>query len=63
MSPRAFPILAGGLLLAGIALGIANLGVVGNAVAIVVGGVGAVLLVTAVFYAVGRSEDRDRDGR
>ena len=35
----------------------------GNAVGFGIGGAGAILLVGLAFYAVGRSEDRDREQR
>jgi membrane associated rhomboid family serine protease len=61
MSQRGVLVLAGVVLLAGIVLGLADLGVAANAAAIVLGGIGGVLLVAVAFYAVGRSEDRDRE--
>jgi hypothetical protein len=63
MSRRALLVLGGVMLLAGIVLGIADLGLVANALGIVLGGIGGVVLVALAFYAVGRSEDRDRENR
>jgi hypothetical protein len=62
MTPRALAVVGAVLLVAGIALGLANAGVAANAVAVVLGGFGGVALVAAVFYAIGRSEDREREG-
>ena len=52
---RRYLAVAIGLIVAGVGLAIAGLDVAGFAV----GGLGAVLLVAAAFYAVGRSEDLD----
>ena len=57
--PRPLAAVAAGLLLAGIVLAVLgeDVGAMG------VGGLGAVLAVGAVFYAVGRSEDLERERR
>ena len=55
--PTPWWILAVALLLAGLLLG-----VFGSALgALIVGGLGAIMLVALVFYAVGRSEDLERE--
>jgi hypothetical protein len=48
-------LLVGGCVLAAIATG-----TLGDAIGITVAGIGAVLLVSAAFLAIGLSEDRDR---
>jgi hypothetical protein len=48
------------LLGAGIALAAVGTGTTADAIGITLGGIGAVGLVSAAFYAVGLSEDRDR---
>lgn len=51
------------LLGAGIALAAVGTGTTADAIGLTLGGIGAVGLVSAVFLAVGLSEDRDRAGR
>jgi 1,4-dihydroxy-2-naphthoate octaprenyltransferase len=63
MTERTTAIAGAVLLFAGIVLGVANVGFVGNLLGIVLGGIGGVAVVAAVFYAIGRSEDREREGR
>jgi hypothetical protein len=58
--PRAWIVAGVVLVLAGIVIGIVADGK-GDVVGFGVGGAGAVLLVGLAFYAVGRSEDRDRE--
>ena len=58
--PRPWLIAGLVLLVAGIVIAIVVDGK-GDAVAFAVGGAGAILLVGLAFYAVGRSEDRDRE--
>jgi drug/metabolite transporter (DMT)-like permease len=60
--PRPWLIAGVALLVAGIVIAIAADGK-GDVVGFGVGGAGAVLLVGLAFYAVGRSEDRDREQR
>ncbi len=58
--PRPWLILGVLLLAAGVVIGAVADGK-GDVVGFAVGGAGAVLLVGLAFYAVGRSEDRDRE--
>jgi hypothetical protein len=60
--PRPWLIVGVALLVAGVVIGAIADGK-GDVVAFGVGGAGAVLLVALAFYAVGRSEDRDREQR
>ena len=55
--PTPWWILAIALLLAGLLLGVFGLALG----ALIVGGLGAIALVSLVFYAVGRSEDLERE--
>jgi membrane-bound ClpP family serine protease len=57
--PRVWLAIAIGLIVAGVVL----LAAEANVAALAVGGLGGVLLVSAVFYAVGRSEDLERERR
>jgi hypothetical protein len=59
--PRPWAAVAAGLVVAGVVL----LVIGADVAALFVGGLGAVLLVALAFYAVGRSEDveREREGR
>jgi hypothetical protein len=58
--PRPWLILGFVLLVTGVVIGVVADGK-GDVVGFAVGGAGAVLLVGLAFYAVGRSEDRDRE--
>lgn len=60
--PRSWVAAGVALLVAGIVIAAAADGK-GDVVGFGVGGAGAVLLVALAFYAVGRSEDRDREQR
>jgi hypothetical protein len=60
--PRPWLVAGVVLLVAGIAIAAVADGK-GDVVGFAVGGAGAVLLVGLAFYAVGRSEDRDREQR
>ena len=60
--PRPWLILGAVLLVAGIVIAAVADGK-GDVVGFGVGGAGAILLVALAFYAVGRSEDRDREQR
>ena len=60
--PRPWLILGAVLLVAGVVIAAVADGK-GDVVGFGVGGAGAVLLVGLAFYAVGRSEDRDRQQR
>ena len=60
--PRPWLIAAAVLLVAGVIVGVAADGK-GDVVGFGVAGVGAILLVGLAFYAVGRSEDREREQR
>ena len=60
--PRPWLIIGAVLLVAGIVLAAAGDGKA-DVAGFVVGGAGAILLVSLAFYAVGRSEDRDREQR
>ena len=50
------------LLGAGIVLSILGHGTTAHAAGVAIAGVGAVLLVSSAFYAIGEGEDRDRRG-
>ena len=60
--PRPWLIAGVVLLVAGIVVAVVADGT-GDAVAFGIAGAGAILLVGLAFYAVGRSEDRDREQR
>ncbi|HEV2812670.1 MAG TPA: hypothetical protein VGW10_05395 [Solirubrobacteraceae bacterium] len=60
--PRPWLIAGAVLLVIGVAIAVIADGK-GDVVGFGVGGAGAVLLVGLAFYAVGRSEDRDREQR
>lgn len=60
--PRPWLIAGVALLVAGVVVGVVADGK-GDVVGFGVAGVGAILLVGLAFYAVGRSEDRDREQR
>ena len=60
--PRPWLIAGAVLLVVGLAIAIVADGK-GDVIGFGVGGAGAVLLVGLAFYAVGRSEDRDREQR
>lgn len=60
--PRAWVIAGVALLVVGVLIAVFADGK-GDVVGFGVGGAGAVLLVALAFYAVGRSEDRDREQR
>ena len=60
--PRPWLIAGAALLVAGVVVSIVADGK-GDVIAFGAGGAGAILLVGVAFYAVGRSEDRDREQR
>ena len=60
--PRPWLIAGSVLLVAGIILAAVGDGKA-DVAAFAIGGAGAILLVSLAFYAVGRSEDRDREKR
>ena len=62
LMPRPWLYAGVALLIAGLVVAVAADGK-GDVVAFGIGGAGAVLLVALAFYAVGRSEDRDRERR
>jgi len=60
---RALTVIAIGGILAAIVIGVVARSTTGEAVALIVGGLACVLGVSLAFYAVGRSEDRERAQR
>lgn len=63
MHTRAILVACAVLMVAGLALMGAQLGVVATAIGAMVFGLAFVGLLSGAFYAVGRSEDRERRGR
>jgi hypothetical protein len=60
---KIFAILAGAGIVAAIVIGTVGASDTGNLIALVLGGVASTLLVCLAFYAVGHSEDREREQR
>lgn len=63
MSPSRFAYAGLALLVAGCLVTAIATGLAADAIGMTIAGIGAVLLVSAVFLAVGLSEDRDRASR
>ena len=61
MAPKQLAILSGALVVAGCVLAAIATATALDAIGIVIAGVGFVGLVSSAFYAVGQSEDRDRE--
>jgi hypothetical protein len=61
MTLRSVVVLGAILAVVGLALLAAQIGTVATATGAALFGIGGVLLISAAFYAVGRSEDRERE--